>query len=130
MRAIAFCCLAFALVLSSGGCSPKKVKVTGTVLKNGKPLEVSKAGVEVILIPEAVEKAQATNFPTRLEADGTFAVADVPPGKYKIAVQQLDNPTDQRSDRLKGAFSPEKTAIRRDIDGKTPLTIDVDKPGG
>ena len=49
----------------------------------------------------------------------------VPPGKYRIAVQQFDPyPT---TDKLDGKFAPGKTTIVREVNGST-LDIDLAKP--
>jgi hypothetical protein len=114
----------------AGGCGQKKVKVKGTVLKDGKPIPVSKTGhVAVILVPDAKPGAAITTYPARADEQGNFETdVPVPVGKYKIAVQQWD-PTPQ-VDALKGAFNQQNTKIVRQVDGKTPLTIDIAKPEG
>ena len=50
----------------------------------------------------------------------------IPPGKYRIAVRQWDPYPDR--DRLEGKFSEKETPIVRDVDGKTPIDIDLSKP--
>jgi hypothetical protein len=120
-----------AVALGSGsGCGKRKAKIQGTVLKDGKPIQVSKTGhVAVTLIPVVKEGEDFTTYPARADEQGNFETAvPIPAGKYKIAVQQFD-PTPQ-VDALKGAFSPNSTKIVRDIDGKTPLKIDIAKPEG
>lgn len=115
------------LALAVLGCAPGKVKVTGKVLHNGKPLSVSKTGyVQVKLIP-AVEPGQPyTSLPTRAADDGTFEFPAVMPGRYRIAVEQFD-PTPQQ-DKLQGKFSEKATPLVRTINGSAPLTLDLAKP--
>ena len=81
--------------------------------------------VLVTLVPDGVK--DYTSRPARAEPDGSFEITDVPAGKYRIAVEQHDpNP---QTDKLGGTFSVAKTTIVRQIDGKAPLVIDLDKPG-
>jgi hypothetical protein len=120
--------LAAALFFQAGCNRQTNVKVTGTVLRGGQPLKVSPTGVvRVMLKPDVGEGEPFT--PKMGDCDretGKFEIPDVRPGKYKIGVQQFD-PTPQ-VDKLNGGFVPDKGKIVREIDGKTPLTIDLDKP--
>jgi hypothetical protein len=119
----------FAVSMLPVGCNRQtNVTVTGTVLRNGQPLKLSPTGVlQVTLKPDVGEGEQFTPKTTECDrATGKFEIHDVRPGKYKIGVQQFDpNP---QVDKLNGGFLPDKGKIVREIDGKTPLTIDLDKP--
>jgi hypothetical protein len=118
---------AFSLSLLAAGCEPSPKKVTGKILRDGKPIPVSATGVvQVTLIPDVAPGAQYTTYIGRCEPDGSFLVPDVKPGKYKIAIEQFD--PDPQTDKLGGAYSPTKTTIVRDIDGKKPIEIDLAKP--
>ena len=122
---------AFALLLGLVcffGCTgPKTVTVTGTVLRDGKPIPVGPTGaVDVTLIPDVGPDQEYTTYPGRADAAGKFEILEVPPGKYRVAVAVLD-PTPME-DKLGGAYSIENTKIKRDVDGKTPLTIDLARP--
>lgn len=120
--------LGVVLTLSLTGCAPKLVTVTGTVLNNSQPIQVSQTGsVLVTLVPDVPEGSPYTTYPGRLDATGKFEILEVPPGKYKVAVEQNDPlPGD---DKLKGKFSAKNTTIRREVvDEKTPLTIDLANP--
>jgi len=114
------CCLA--------GCGQTaNVTVTGKVLKNDQPLQLSPTGsVMVTLIPDVAPGTPASNKLEYADASGNFTIQDVPPGKYKVAIVQLD--PDPGSDKLAGAFSAKNTKIVREIDGKTPLNIDLARP--
>ena len=121
--------LLLGIVLFSGGCKGKRtVTVTGSVVREGKPIPVSATGyLQVTLVPDAGPDVQFT--PKIAECDkatGAFQILEVPPGKYKIGVEQYD-PTPQ-ADKLKGAFRANDGKILREIDGKSPLTIDLAKP--
>ena len=132
---ILFCRSALAFGLLAGlvffcGCGKKAnlVTVTGSVLRNGQPLPLSKNGyVQVTLQPD-VDPNRA--FTPRIaecdKATGKFEIRDIPAGKYKVGIQQFD--PDPTSDKLNGAFYVENGKIIRDLDGKTPIDIDLAKP--
>ena len=105
---------------------PRTVTVTGSVLRNGQPIPVSKTGyVQVMLLPDVADDQQYTTRVSRCEADGTFMIPDVTPGKYKIGIEQFDpNP---QIDKLNGAFRAGDSKVIREIDGKTPIDIDLAK---
>jgi len=119
--------LAVALLLSSGCNQQRNVTVTGNVLRSGQPIACSANGyVQVTLMPDVDAKEGYTTRQSRCEKDGAFKIVEVPPGKYKIGVEQWDpNP---QIDKLNGAFRPGDSKVIRDIDGKAPLTIDLAKP--
>jgi hypothetical protein len=117
------------VALIPAGCEKSPVKVTGTVLRDKKPIPVSSTGyVSVILIPDVPPGTHYTTYPARCDADGKFELLDAKPGKYKIAVEVFD--PDPQTDKLGGAYSPEKTTIVRDVDGKKPIEIDLANPNG
>jgi hypothetical protein len=130
-----FCRRALGLGLLVGlfvfcGCGKKSklITVTGSVLKSGQPLPLSKNGyVQVTLQPD-VDPGKA--FTPRIaecdKATGKFEIRDIPAGKYKVGIQQFD--PDPTTDKLNGAFYVETSKIVRDLDGKTPLDIDLAKP--
>jgi len=112
------------------GCGGGGVTPKGKLTKGGQPIKVSDKGmVQVRLIPS--EGSADTTYSANVGADGTFTVVGpgnkpIPAGKYKIAVLAMDPyPT---NDLLKGKFSEKTTSIVRDVNGSTPLDIDVDKP--
>jgi hypothetical protein len=121
--------LLLAVATLIAGCGKARtVKVTGKVSRSGKPIELSKTGsVLVTLVPDVPEGTDFTTHPARAKADGSFEVADVVPGTYRIAIEVHD--PSPRKDVLKGAFSVKKSKIRREIDGRTLVEIDLDKPG-
>lgn len=109
------------------GCGAKKVTVNGKVTRKGEPIKMGTNGYfQVTLIPVVEKGKNYTTIPGRSDADGAFVIENVPAGKYRIAIQQFDpNP---QQDALGGQFSEEKTKIVRDIDGKSPIEIDLNKP--
>src|SRR5688572_33427947 len=87
------------------GCEskPRTVTVTGSVTRGGQPLPVSKTGyVQIMLLPDIGADEHYTTRVGRYENDGTFLIPEVPPGKYRIGIEQFDpNP---QIDKLNGAF--------------------------
>ena len=120
-------CLAVVLLLV--GCNQRRnVTATGTVLRDGKPIALSPTGViQVTLMPDIPPGEQYSTYVGRCDATGKFEVLEVPPGRYKIGIEQLD-PTPQ-NDKLNAAFAYANAKFVREIDGKTPLAIDLAKPG-
>ena len=128
-RRFAHWALFLAIVAILHGCNskPSTVTVTGSVTRSGQPIPVSKTGyVQIMLLPDVGADEQYTTRVGRCENDGKFVIPEVKPGKYKIGVEQLD-PTPQ-SDKLNGAFRAGDSKIIRDVDGKTPINIDLAKP--
>ena len=119
--------LAALTVLFGCGAGVKNVTVTGTVLRDNQAIAVSSTGVvQVTLMPDVGPNEDFTTYVGRCDSAGKFEILEVPPGKYKIGVEQLDpNP---QVDKLNGAFSVLNTMIIRDIDGKAPLVIDLAQP--
>ena len=106
----------------------KTITVTGSVVRNGQPLALSKNGYVQVTIQPEVDPGKA--FTPRIaecdKATGKFEIPNVPAGKYKVGVQQFD--PDPTTDKLKGAFFVDTGKIVRDLDGKTPIDIDLAKP--
>jgi hypothetical protein len=121
-------CLAVVL-LGLGGCDsgPRTVTATGSVLRGGQPLPLSKTGVvQVTLIPDVGPDEQYTPYVGRCDVAGKFEVLEVPPGRYKIGIEQLD-PTPQ-DDKLRGQYAYANAKYKREVDGKAPIVIDLAKP--
>lgn len=114
-------CAAFLAGCNSG---PKLVTVNGVITKDGKPLSISPTGyVQVIMVPDVGPDAQYTTYPGRADATGKFTIEEVPVGKYRVVVEHMDpNPA---SDLLAGVYSLQNSKIKREVDGKTPLTIEL-----
>ena len=119
---------AFLVGLCLAGCNQSTtVTVTGTVLREGQPIAMGPTGiVQVTLIPDVEPGVEYTTYVGRADATGKFEIIEVPKGRYRVAVEVLD-PTPME-DKLAGAHSMENTKIKRDVDGETPLTIDLAKP--
>jgi hypothetical protein len=123
------------LALTLAGCQqnsgPVTVPLQGSLLMNGAPLEVK--GREIGLGQVALEFIPADDtgpapqtYGVQAGVDGKFTFAGgIKPGKYKVAVYQWD--PYPMVDKLQGAYSKERTTIVRDVDGKTPIDIDLAK---
>ncbi len=120
----------FAVASFLVGCNGNpNVTVDGTIVKNDQPIALSKTGIlQVTLMPDVGADESYTNRIAECDrSTGKFQILDVKPGKYKIGVEQFDpNP---QTDKLNSAFRADAGKIIREIDGKTPLMIDIAKPG-
>ncbi|WP_254507052.1 carboxypeptidase-like regulatory domain-containing protein [Anatilimnocola floriformis] len=114
-----------------GSSGPVMVACEGTLLLNGKPLEVAKREIgvgQVSLEFIPVENTpNAQPYGAQVDAAGKFSLpGGVTPGKYKVVVRQWD-PYPQ-VDKLQGKFDKEHTPLVRQIDGKSPINIELSKP--
>jgi hypothetical protein len=118
-----------AISFLDAGCNRNRnVTVIGTVLRSGQPIPLSRTGVlQITLMPDVGPDEQYTTYVGRCDETGKFEILDVPPGRYRIGIEQLD-PTPQ-TDKLNSAFSYGNSKFVRQIDGKSPINIDLAKPG-
>jgi hypothetical protein len=133
-RRLGWLWFAVALALLSGGCLGRRdtVRVTGQLMKDGKPYVANLAGKE----PETfaidfVGKVKDTPviYPASMSADGSFRVdgsdgGGIPRGQYKIAVLHSGF-QGAGGDRLGARYSAEKTPLTVDLNENARLTIDV-----
>jgi Dockerin type I domain len=118
----------------AAGCGGSgKLQTKGRLLKDGAPLVPAQDEiVRILFVPLPEGGARVTDFyvATFNRNDGTFqAVGNdgkgMPPGKYRIAIEHLKD----KKDLLKGALSPERSPIMRDVDAKTgEIVLDLAKP--
>jgi hypothetical protein len=121
-------CALVPLVWIAAGCNKEhNVTATGKVLRNNQPIKLSPTGViQVTLKPDVPPDKEFTTKVGRCNPDGSFEVLDVPPGRYVVGIEQLDpNPM---SDVLNGKLTFNFSKIKREVDGKTPILIDLSKP--
>jgi hypothetical protein len=124
-------CCGFALVAAMAvcGCNGKSgtVTVNGTVVRGGKPIALGPTGaLQVTLKPDVGPDQEYMLYGGSCDNSGKFEILEVPPGNYIVGVEILD--PDPISDQLGGALSVRAGKIKRLIDGKAPLSIDVAKP--
>lgn len=124
------CIAGFSFVILLTGCGPPpNVTVVGSIVREGKPLALSPTGVvQVTIKPDVAPDQEFTTYVGRCNASGKFEILDVPPGRYVFGIEQLD-PTPQ-NDKLNGALTYGNSKIKREIDGKAPVAIDLAQPEG
>ena len=108
---------------------PAEVSVHGKVTRDGKPLEWDDPGenplLRIIFFPEDREK-YINFYPADSNvSDGTYSIAKIPTGTYKVSIQQNANP---KKDLLNFAFDPAHTTLKFEIkqDGQE-INIDLPK---
>jgi hypothetical protein len=115
------------LLAGCGGGGPAKVKVTGELLNNGKPLQLSNQVMKTLIFhsQDAAPKGKSqTSYAAVVAENGSFEVAEIPAGKYLITLELLDG----TGDICKGAFTKEQSGLIREITGAESITIDIAKP--
>ena len=129
--------LALGVLIPACSSGPKPLKVTGQLKNNDKPYTAPKGAMVTIVFAPVVEAgAPFDTYPAIFKReDSSFTVPGkseqgIPPGKYRISVQQfVADPTAQINE-MNARFSPEKSAIVRDVADETPIIIDLAKPTG
>jgi hypothetical protein len=118
-------CLAIACLPT--GCANPKYKISGSITRDGKPLEwKSDEGVlDVKFVP--LDRDRDKNV-YRAETDrntGAYTIAGIPSGSYRVSIQQMDPyPT---HDLLGFALSMAESTIIHDVT-KEGEVIDIDLP--
>lgn len=111
---------------------PPKVPVTGRLLEKGAPLTVDPAMAAVKAARIELEFGATTSdarvagesFPAVVADDGSFTVpGGAPVGKYRVSVRNIG----KGGDAYKGGFSGTSSPITAEVDGKTPIEIDLSK---
>lgn len=130
-------CLALGVLIPACSSGPKPLKVSGQLKNNDKPYTAPKGAMVTIVFAPVVETgAPFDTFPAKFNReDSSFAVAGktdqgIPPGKYRISVQQfVPDPTAQINE-MNARFTLEKSAIIREVTDETPIIIDLARPTG
>lgn len=130
-------CVSIAVVMLSlaffPGCNNSVKKgcvVSGKLLLNGSPLKVEgrENGTGAVMIKFIPTFANGEEEERHVNKDGSYeldgAGRGIAPGKYKIAVRQWE--PIEVNDKLKGAFSPEKTTITFDVPSQSKATFNID----
>jgi len=121
-----------------GGSGEKTVQTKGRVTNAGEMLDVERRDVGVGMVQvifTSVDESEnniGESSASKVLVDGSFSVggrsgSGLPPGRYRIGVEQWD-PYPQ-IDKLKRKFSPTNSKIIRTIDG-SPIELDVSRPEG
>jgi hypothetical protein len=103
-----------------------KTNITGTVTRDGKPLEWPKAegNLLVIFVPEP---RQENDSPVRAECDrqaGTFRFESLRAGRYRVAVHMFD---ERHMDALGNKFDPGNSPLYHTVESNNQV-INVDIP--
>jgi len=123
--------LALGLLISGCGGSGK-LQTRGRLLKNGAPYlppEGDIVRVMFVPIPDGKERVTDFHMANFNPEDGTFQASGkdlkgVPPGKYRIAIEQLH----RRADIFKGAFDAERSPFVHEVNSSTgEIVIDLAK---
>jgi len=113
-------------------------QVQGRILLDGQPLlieqndDLEQGMVMVELIPQDSQgKLQQSEMAIYDDRDGSFAMPGtngdgIPPGNYKIVVQQLRSYADLGSDQLKGKFSAKRTPLSCRVNLDEENTVDIE----
>lgn len=124
MTRLAAAGVALVLVLA-GGCTKPKYTVTGTVKRGGEKLTWPDGGSLLVIFMPADVKADE-RYPARDTdiATSSYKIAGVPPGQYRVAVQQF---SEKFMDALGGRYDPGHTDFTVEVkaDGQV---IDIDLP--
>lgn len=122
------------LTVALAGCEvqptsvPNSVPVKGRLLQAGEPLVVKgrEIGTGMVQLTFLSVTSAATDQPFSAVADeaGNFDLpGGMPAGKYRVVVRQWE-PYPQ-TDKLQGRFGEENSPLVVEVDGKTPLEIDL-----
>ncbi|MFL5341036.1 MAG: hypothetical protein ACJ8F7_12885 [Gemmataceae bacterium] len=103
-----------------------EVSIRGRVTRDGKPLAWDGEPGTLLVVFRPAEPIDLTIFLADCDAaTGTFSIARLPRGRYKINVAQLESRS--RHDLLKGAFDPARSPLECEVtrDGQE---IPIDLP--
>jgi len=124
-------CVLHVCFVGCGG-SGDVVRVSGQLMKDGKPYGANLSGKEpetFVVDFVGVVKERAYRFAATIDANGSFRVAGsdgrgIPRGQYKIAVVHSGF-MGAGGDRFGARYAEEKTPLVVDLKQNTRLTIDV-----
>lgn len=113
------------LAIGSTGCVEYKSNITGTVTRDGKPLVWRSEGgyLLVLFVPEDRSRFSPKSAETDRET-GTYRLAEIPAGKYTIAIQQFD---ERFNDAFNKQFDAYRTTIQCEVTEDNQV-IDIDLP--
>ena len=106
------------------GCEKKEPEIKGTLTQNGQPLTVSDKGdIQIQFVQESGGGLTGKVFMGTLDKSTGQYVAQIPPGDYRVVVQQLD--PYPNVDKLKGKFTQAKTPIKKTVVGGETVDIEL-----
>lgn len=117
-----------------GGDGVRGVPVKGTVVLNGKPLQLKGSEQLAISLVRMDDNQSVAATGAYNPADGSFAVAGptnrgIPEGKYRIAVSTSDYGPKSQGDRFRGLFGANNSplVVSLSSDNAERLVVDVGK---
>ncbi len=123
--------VALAAALLVPGCgSSNAARVTGTVVKDGKPFPVAEGQwLQIHLVPVDADPTKSETYLANLAKDGTFDFpgkegSGVPPGKYKVTAR-LVTYKNRDKDLLNDVFSETNSQVVKEVTGSTSITLDL-----
>lgn len=138
MRLLVFI-ISVSLLVCVPACSPepKLAKVKGNLLFNGMPYVAKHNGsVSVKFIP-IVESGQPSEYAIAdvNREDGSFVVlgragGGIPPGKYRIVIDQMVIDPPPEVERMNQRFRADTSKIVREVTGDSAISIDLAIPEG
>jgi len=113
-------------VLATGCGGTKVTNITGTITRDGKPLEwPSEEGLFlVIFVPENRKPNQDPYLAECDRATGTYRIGEIKTGTYMVAIHQFD---EHHKDALANKYDPVKTPLRVEVNEEGQV-IDIDLP--
>ena len=126
MRAPIRLAVTLAVLVVLTGCGGKRLNITGTVTRDGKPLEWP-GDDRIFLVIFVPEERRPGRDPVSAETDsatGTFRVPEIRAGRYLVAIHQFD---DSHVDVLQNKYDPVKTPLVVEVTEDNQV-IDIDLP--
>jgi hypothetical protein len=106
---------------------PAKCRITGTITRDGKPLEWKEGYVYLQVIYASTDRKAHPEI-YRCEADpstGAYVITNIPHGMYLVSITQFDKV--RVHDQLQFAYGLRNSPIVREVKGDGVLDIDLEK---
>ncbi len=117
-------------VLAPGCGSSNVARVSGNVLKDGKPFPVAEGQwLQIHLVPVDADPGKQEIYLANLDKDGSFQFPGkegngVPLGKYKVTAR-LVTYKDRDTDLLRSQFSDVNSQVVKEVTGSTSVDLDL-----
>src|SRR5262245_56825495 len=125
MNALKYLPVLLICLIAASGCARTRTNVSGTITRDGKPLEwgTENGFLLVIFVPEN-RRSDGEVYRAEAQMDGTYKLNEIRSGRYKVAIQQFD---EKFNDALNHKYDPGKSPLRYEVtdDGQV---IDIDLP--
>jgi hypothetical protein len=114
------------LTMMATGCARIRSNVTGTITRDGKPLEWPKAERKLYVLFMPVDVSSGRD-PVQAVTDvetGTFRVPEIRSGTYLVAIQMFD---EHYTDVLQHKYNPASSPLRVEVTEDNQV-VDIDLP--